>query len=224
MRLLTSDVFHGWILCLGAQGILGRAWHKRAWRMAKVDASSWSRPVIAGGRRMQMSRSPRRPTTDVLTVLGERRRRGGSPERLHMLGSHRWCLLECGGGLDSHCRVGGRETRRGRWSRRGGLDPDQQRLGARVDRHVPPASAILPLSTTTTSPTPLAFLPVAVGTALRRLSLGLRGAIFSAGTSAPLWQSSNSSPASSDKALFHGLAIPSLRRLPRDLRLPRSYR
>lgn len=45
--------------------------------------------------------------------------------------------------------------------------PINNRLGARVDRRVPPASAILPLSTTTTSPVPLAFLPVAVGAARR---------------------------------------------------------
>lgn len=76
VRLLTSDMFHGWVLCLvgGAQGILSRAWYKRAWRMVKVDASSWSRPVIEGGRHMQIDRSPRRLTTDVLPV-GERRRR-----------------------------------------------------------------------------------------------------------------------------------------------------
>lgn len=63
--MLADDIFHGWVVCVvgGAHGSLSRAWHNRAWRMVKEDAPSCSRPVISGGRHMQM---------DVLPV-GERR-------------------------------------------------------------------------------------------------------------------------------------------------------
>lgn len=79
--------------------------------------------------------------------------------------------------------------------------PINNRLGARVDRHVPPATVT---SRYLRPPSSFSLWP------WWQRHLGLRGAIFSAGTPARL-RPSDSSPANSDRAVFHAAATHSLR-------------